>query len=111
MWSRAAWREAAITGVGTLPMRTVSRHVHGQQCCSTTPCVFDTGHVAALIERPRAQQQNAALCHRRFDSGESRAITFVSGREPILPIHLSVLWYHSGIWVLWAMIGGGEKRR
>jgi hypothetical protein len=29
----------------------------------------------------------------------------------MLPTHRSVLWYHSGTWVVWAMIEGGEKRR
>jgi len=63
MWSRTAWREAAVISVGTLPMRTVSRHTHGQQCCSANPCVFHTGHTAALIGRPRVQRRNAAFCN------------------------------------------------
>ena len=62
-WSCAAWREAAITGVGMLPMRTVSRHAHGPPCCATNPGVFHTGHTAALSERPRVQRLFAALCN------------------------------------------------
>ncbi len=49
--SRAVGREAAITGVGTLPMRTVSRQAHGSKCPSVNLNVFNIGHTAPVDER------------------------------------------------------------
>src|ERR1041385_3794411 len=42
---------AAITGVGTLPMRTVSRHAYGSKCPSVNPNVFNIGHTAPVDQR------------------------------------------------------------
>ena len=38
-------------------------------------------------------------------------ITYVSGREPLPPTRLSVLWYHSCTWALRGVTGDGEKQR
>jgi hypothetical protein len=42
---------AAITGVGTLPMRTVSRQAYGSKCPSVNPNVFNIGHTAPVDQR------------------------------------------------------------
>src|SRR5919197_1154243 len=42
---------AAITGVGTLPMRTVSRQAYDSQCPSVNPNVFNGGHTVPVDER------------------------------------------------------------
>ena len=52
-WIYLRSQEAAITCVGILPMRTVSRQAHCQQCRSANSYVFNIGHTELMIERPR----------------------------------------------------------